>query len=191
MSRADMQNLVIEALRDPRGSAQRIIAFPAPSNSVYEALVLVGVVSTLALFAVARLAGVPILAGTALPPPVFLAVLQVGVMLLLAGALRVLGRLFGGTGSFDGSLRVIVWLQALMFLFQLVQLVAMLVIPPVAGILSMLTLGVVAWIATGLIAGLHGFRSLWLTLAGTIAGLVAVALLISLLLGLFLSSVPV
>lgn len=190
MTFADLKFLVIEALRDPRANGHRILALPMPGTAVYEALVLVAIVSTLALFAVFHFAGVPI-NGMTLPSPVVLAILQVVVMLILAGGLRVLGRLFGGTGSFDGALRVIIWLQALMFLFQLLQLFAMVVLPPIAGLLSLATLAAVFWIASGLIAGLHGYKSLWLTLLGTIAGLIVVALAISILLGLLLPSVPV
>lgn len=190
MTLADLRMLVTEALRDPRANARRILKMPLSGTGLYEALVLVAIVSTLALFAVAHLAGVPI-NGMTLPMPVVLVIMQVVVMLFLAGGLRLLGGLFGGKGSFDGALRVIVWLQALMFFFQLIQLFIMVVLPPLAGIFSFLTLGAVFWIATGLIAELHGYKSLWLTLLGTIAGLIVVALAISILLGLFLPTIPV
>lgn len=187
MTGAEMRMLVVEALRDPRRNAVRLVGLPLPGQALYEALVLVALLSTLALYVVSLLAGVSLVGDAPLPPPIVLAVLQIGVMLVLAGALRQLGRLFGGTGSFDGSLRIIIWLQFLMFLFQMVQLAAMLVLPPLAGLVSLVSLAAVFWLAAGLIAGLHGFRSMLLTLLGTLAGMVVVALLLSITLSLVVS----
>src|SRR5690606_2427496 len=107
----------------------------------FEALVMVSALAVIGVYFVAlisaRLEDVPIF----LPGPFVLAGLRLAAMLILATALALLGRAFGGKGGFDGSLRIMIWLQFLMVLLQAIQLVALVILPPLAGILSLGSLG--------------------------------------------------
>ncbi len=184
MNASDWIALVREAVGDPRRNAQRIVGWAVPDQAVPLALLLVAVLSVLGLNGAMLLAGV---GAPQLPPPMLMMVLQLGSMLLLAGVLAQAGRMFGGAGDFAGALRVIIWVQALMVLLQAVQLVAMVILPPLGGLISLLSVLAIGWVATGLVAGLHGFRSLPLTFLGIVGAMLAVGFVLSLVLAPFLS----
>lgn len=184
MNGQDWIALVQEAFRDPRRSAQRIVGWPLPDQALVLAFPLVVALSVLGLYGAMLLSG---MAAADLPAPVLLVVMQAGSMLLLAAVLAQAGRMFGGAGDFAGALRIILWIQALMVLLQAAQLVALVVLPPLAGLLSIVSLLAVGWIATGLVAGLHGFRSLPLTFLGILGGMLLVGFVLSLLVAPFVS----
>lgn len=188
MTRDDLIGLVTEALRDPRRNAQRIAAWDVPMPQVWSALLLVSVLAVLGLYAAVLISGSLGIMGP-LPAPFALLVVQVAAMLVLAAMMARIGRMFGGTGSFDGALRVTVWLQALMVLMQLAQLVAMLVLPPLAGLVSLASVVGVGWLASGMVAGLHGFRSQVVTLLGILGSFLALGLALSVVLAFFLPTV--
>lgn len=185
MQRSDWTALVQEALRDPRRNAARILGWDLPDAAVWQAVALVSVLAVLGLYGTLLIGG-----GTpnpGFPPPFAMAGLQFLAMVLLAALMSGIGRMFGGTGNFGGALRVMVWLQALMILLQVVQLVALLILPPLAGLVSLGSLVAVAWVASGLVAGLHGFKSQGMTLLGLVGSLLAVGFVLSILLLPFIS----
>lgn len=179
MRREDWTALVKEALRDPRSNAQRILGWDLPAGAIWQAVALVSVLAVLGLYATILLGGGG-LAGP-FPPPLAMAGLQIVAMVLLSTLMAGVGRAFGGTGQFVGALRIMVWLQALMILMQVVQLVAMVLLPPLAGLVSLATLGAIGWIASGLVAGLHGFKSQGMVLLGIIGTLLGVGFVLSIL----------
>jgi len=187
MRREDWTALVLEALRDPRANARRIVGLPLPDAVVWQAVALVSVLAVLGLYGTIVLGGGG-LAGP-LPGPFAMAGLQVAAMVVLAGVMARAGRMFGGTGQFPGALRLMVWLQALMILAQVVQLVAMLILPPLAGLVSLATLVAIGWVASGLVAGLHGFKSQGITFLGIVGTLLVVGFVLSILLLPFLPDV--
>lgn len=184
MNGSDWVALAQEAFRDPRRSAQRIAGWPVPDQAVWLAYVLVAALSVLGLFGAMLLSG---LGAADLPQPVMVLGMQLGSMLLLAAVLAQAGRMFGGAGNFAGALRIIIWIQALMVMLQAVQLVAMVVLPPLAGLLSLVSVLLIAWVATGMVAGLHGFKSLPLTFLGIIIAMLVVGFVLSLVLAPFIS----
>lgn len=184
MNGSDWMALVQEAFRDPRRSAQRIAGWPLPDQALPMAFALIAALSVLGLYGAMLLSG---MATADLPSPVLLVAMQLGSMLLLAAVLAQAGRVFGGVGGFAGALRIIIWIQALMVLLQVVQLVALVVLPPLGGLLSLVSVVAIGWVATGMVAGLHGFKSLPLTFLGIIGALLVVGFVLSLLLAPFIS----
>jgi hypothetical protein len=70
---------------------------------------------------------------------------------------------------------------------QVIQLAAMLVVPPVAGLITILAMGLFFWLLVNFIATLHGFSSLGLIFVMTILtafGFVFVLSLVLTMLGL-------
>lgn len=185
MRREDWMALVVEALRDPRRNAQRILDWPLPERALGLAVLLVSVVAVLGLYGSLVLGGAGL--GGPFPPPLAMVALQVVAMALMAALMVGVGRMFGGTGGFAGALRLMVWLQALMILMQVVQLVAMLVLPPLAGLVSLASLGAVGWVASGFVAGLHGFRSQGMTFLGILGSFLALGFVLSIVLLPFVS----
>lgn len=187
MDRA-MSLLLTEAFRDPRRNGARIAAWPLGGAALWMALVLVAILAVLGLYALAWLAGMPL--NDVMPSPLAIVGVQAGTMLILSWLTWHVGRWFGGTGSNIGALRVMIWLQALMVLMQAVQLVILLVLPPLASIAGVVALVASGWLAGGLIAGLHGFRSIGATFFGALVTLIGFAFLLSLVLSPFLPPLP-
>lgn len=175
--------LVLEALRDPRRNGQRIAAWPMSDQTLAEALLLVSVLAILGVHGVLLLGGGP--AWPDFLSPLMLTAVQVGVMVLLAGVMLVAGRVFSGTGDFRGALRIMVWLQALLVVLQVIQLAVIVILPPLAPMVSLLALGAMGWTASGLVAGLHGFRSIGLTFLGMIGTFIALVLTVSIVIAPF------
>lgn len=177
--------MIKEGFLDPRRSAQRIVALPMPGSSLFEAYLLVAIAAVLGVF-------VLLLGGDedmGLPSPLIFLFMQVLAMAIFAIAIFLGGKIFGGRGTFEGSVRIMVWMQALMVLVQVVQLVALVILAPLIGILSMLTLVLLAWVCTGLIAGLHGFKNLAMVFGGIVAGLLVVGFVMAIVLLPFLPAV--
>jgi hypothetical protein len=187
-------NLVVQAFRDPRTSAQRIVAWPADSGTERLALVLVAVLATLSFYIVLGLApggGGLVMPGMSEPPaPFVMVLLQVLIMLAMAGAVTIGGRMGNGNRDFRSALRIVIWWQVLMMLMQAAQILAFVFFRPLAGLLSLAALGAGAWLAVGLVAGLHGFRSFVLTGLAMLAGIFVLSMVLALVLAPFIPMAP-
>ena len=176
-----LRDLARLSLVDPaRGGAGMLALNPAMPVRwmAMAAAVLVGVLLAYVL---------PVLAGQGaeLPPPMAAAGVQLGANVLAAGLAAQVGRWFGGQGGFADALLLVAWLQGLMVLVQLVQLLVFLVLPFAGGLVVILALGLFFWLVVGFVQALHGFASPLLVLAGTFATLFAAAFVISFVLILF------
>lgn len=182
--------MVIEAVRDPRASAQRVVGWPAGPGADRLVLIIVAILASLSFYLVLGLSpggGAMVLPGMSEPPqPFVMVILQVVIMLAMAGAITVGGRIGNGAGNFRGALRIVLWWQVIMLLMQLAQVVAFLLLPPLAGLASLAALMIGAWVAVGLVAGLHGFRSRVLTALGMLAGIFALSLVLAIVLAPFI-----
>jgi hypothetical protein len=72
-------------------------------------------------------------------------------------------------------------LQFILLCVQGAQLVALLVVPPLADLLSVAGLVVFLWLLTAFVAELHGFASMGRVLAGIIGSLFAAAFVLAIL----------
>ena len=153
--------LARDIIADPRAAARGIMLSNLPMNARWLALALVVVLSVvfgqLSVTLMMQPAG---MMGAVLTSPSISILLQAGVLLLMAIAMQQVGRMFGGEGSFPDAMLLVACLQGLMVLVQVVQIVALLLLPPLAGIISLVGFGVFLWVLTGFVAELHGFRSL-------------------------------
>ena len=61
-------------------------------------------------------------------------------------------------GSFHGALALVVWLNAIMVLIQVGQIVALLLVPPLAAVLAIATIIWALWAFASFVAELHGFQ---------------------------------
>lgn len=103
----------------------------------------------------------PLMSGTMalMPSPIAATVLQIGLNLAAVAMMTGIGRLLGGKGDFQGALILMAWLQTLMVGFQIVQLVVMIVIPPLANLVFFGIVAAILWLMTGFVRELHGFAS--------------------------------
>ena len=151
--------------------------------------------STSDLAALARLSFVDPVAGgkavIALNPPMAArwALLAASIVVAVV-MIALVGRQLGGRGRIEDALLLVGWLQALMLVLQLGQLVTLLVLPVAAVGLTMASIGIFLWLLTGFICALHGFTSRFLALLGVVLGALGAAVILSFVLLLFGFELP-
>lgn len=171
--------LIRLTLRDPQAAAHRVIGLLGNRDARIFAL---GAV--MALSAALGLASEMLFSfvtGTDLGPataPVWMALIQGGLMLYTAAAMTVFGRQFGGTGRFGEALSLVLWIEAVMIAGQLVQLGVMLFFPLVAVLLTLALIGLMFWLLIAFTAALHGFDNLFWVGGGVLAVFFGSAMLI-------------
>ncbi len=153
-------SLARETLADPRATARRIMSVDLPIAVRWQALALVVILSVLigqvaAWLMLGEAAVTGMMAG-----PIQSGMVQGGALVMMVFAAHRVGSMMGGSGSFEDALILITWLQAIMILVQLVQVVALVVLPPLAGIFSIMGVVLFLWLLTNFVAELHGFESL-------------------------------
>lgn len=153
--------LVRETVADPRAGARIIMSAGLTMQARWLALALVVVLSVLfGQLAFSLLMASSGMMAMVLSGPASSILLQAGVLLVMAVAAHQVGRMMGGMGSFPDAMLLIACLQGIMVLVQVAQIVALMLLPPLAGIISIVGFGLFLWVLTGFVAELHGFRSL-------------------------------
>ncbi|MGL5361846.1 MAG: YIP1 family protein [Paracoccaceae bacterium] len=114
--------------------------------------------------------------------PIALSLTQGVVMLIAVQLMYHVGRLAGGQGGFADALLLMSWMQIILLMVQIVQLLLELVSPPAAGVLGLFGFGLMLWLITHFVAELHGFTSLGAVFAGIIGTTIAAAFAVALLL---------
>jgi hypothetical protein len=118
--------------------------------------------------------------------PLLLAGVQVFAQGAAAWLAWAVGRFFGGTGTLPQALALLAWVEWVLVLVQVAQVLLLLAVPPLAEATSPLALMLFFWLTASFIAELHGFPNLWKVLLGIILtaaamGVVAVFILTALL----------
>ena len=154
------------SVENPRAGARRILNMNLPLGIAAQALLVVALLTALLSTLVMMLgpADGPI---AAMSPLDWAAVQAVG-MFVGAGAVHVVGRWFGGQGTLPGALAVMAWAQFIIWGVQVVQVIALIVLPPLAMPLALVALALTFWLLVNFIAELHGFSSLIKVLLGMI-----------------------
>ena len=171
-------------LKDPRQGARVVLGWPFSVGELWLVLVLTAIVSALlAEFVVAQTpeGADPVLLAM-MASPVWFAAIQFAGLAVLTALVFGIGRQFGGTGGFAGALALIGWLQSILIVLQVAQIAALLVMPPLALIISLVSLVLFLWLLTSFTAELHGFRSLGRTFVGMIGAFLGVTVILSVIL---------
>jgi hypothetical protein len=180
--------LARQTLDDPRAGTRALLAFGVPLPARTAGLVLVSVLSALLLHL-----GFLILPATDDPVARFVsqspfrsAVIQWVILAATVLAIYRVGRIFGGRGTLSDSLLVVVWLQVIMLAVQVVQLLALILFAPLAGLVNLAGLVLFFWLFTSFIAEIHGFASRWAVLAGVIGAGFVIAFVLVVVLSMLL-----
>lgn len=191
-------DLVRETFSDPQGAARRIIGLDLPSRSLWEALILVVVLSVIAAQVSLLIAG-PGLAPQgpggepmmlAFASPVGLGIAQAVVLAGIAAAVHFIGRGLGGMGRFDDALALVIWLQFLLVCLQVVQAILGLIAPVLSGLVGIAGIFVFFWLLTQFVMVLHGFGSAPMVFVMILVSMLALTFALSLLLTLFGFGIP-
>ena len=103
-----------------------------------------------------------------------LLLMQGMVMAVTLMLVQGVGRGLGGTGRFSDALVLMAWIEGVLVLLQAVQMVLLLLAPPLAEALGLIGIAVFLWLLTNFVAELHGFRSaakVFFTILGTVLAL--------------------
>jgi hypothetical protein len=158
-------------LEDPRRATRVLLGLGVPLPARTAGLLLIAVLSTLITqlgFLVLPTASDPVSAFV-LANPILAAVIQ--WLILAATVLLVfqIGRSWGGSGNLADALLIVVWLQLMMLGLQVVQLLALILSAPLAGLVNIAGMVLFFWLLSSFIAELHGFASRWLVFLGILA----------------------
>jgi hypothetical protein len=172
-------------LQDPPAATRALIAEGVPMPARTAGLLLVAVLSAFLASLQANLNPQPMdpISAAMLASPFRAAVVQWGFLALSVVLIHQVGRALGGRGAFADALLLVVWLQCLALVLQVLQLVATVISPPLAGFIGLAGFVAFLWLMTHFITELHGFRSRGLVFvgmvltalaAGTVLGLVVI-----------------
>lgn len=158
-SLADLLGMVMRTLQSPREGAHEVLAIGVPREAIWIIIAIVVVISAFMGQLVGLLAGGDQTLGGIFGSPLVSGILQLLAILLTIGAVYGIGRAMGGTGSLVDAAILVSWLQFVMICVQVVQVVALVIVPPLAGLIFLAALGLFLWILTEFVAVLHEFKS--------------------------------
>ena len=190
VSIAALLELARFSVQSPRIAARQILAMEIPNAARWLLFLLVITASAVLThigFSLLSLDDKAFMA-TAMSSPLRTALLQAGFLLVVVIAVHRVGRWQGGTGNFADSLLLVGWLQFILLCLQLTQIIALLILPPVAEIIGVLGLVLSFWLLTQFILELHGFQSAWKVFLGILGVLFAAALAASVVLVVMLGA---
>lgn len=176
--------LARDTVSDPQGGAAEVLRLAPARPALHLCFALVVVGSLILGEIVALLVPLPEAGPLSGQSALALGLLQAVFLYMAAYAIAHVGRMFGGSGTFDGALALITWLQFIFLLVQLVQLVVLFLMPPIAGIVTILAIGLFFWLLVNFITELHGFISLGMVSVMTMVSLVVILFVVSLVLGI-------
>lgn len=183
-ARTFLVELVTETLRSPQTAARRLIALDPSMEARWTGLFLVAVLALLETrLALLIMPGVG--AGPAFPwvgDPWIGIPVQIVSLLIIAAAMAWVGRGFGGTGNFPDALLLVAWLEFLLTLAQAIQIVALLVVPPLGALIAIAALVLFLWLLVQFTAALHGFTDLLKVFIGMVVSFIVIVTLLAILL---------
>ena len=171
-------------LEDPRQAARVLMAMGVPLPARTAGLLLMAVGSALLMqvgFLLLPAADDPISLFMQ-ASPLRTAVIQWLILVVSVILVHQVGHAFGGTGTLADTLLVVVWLQVIMLGVQVVQLLALILSPPLAGLVNIAGLARFFWLFSSFVAELHGFASRGRVFLGILGVSFGIAVLIVILL---------
>ncbi|RJE80109.1 YIP1 family protein [Paracoccus sp. JM45] len=179
----DFKALVRLTLRNPEQGAQVLMAQGLPMSVRWMALFLAVSVSGLLAYLAAVLFPIPDAEVpqmyTLVQQPLALATMQLAAIVVGAGLMTGVGRLFGGFGVFADALLLTVWIEVMLLIVQVGQIVLSLVMPAFASLLGILAIAMFLWLTVHFTKALHGFASGPKVLLGLFATLLAMGFVMS------------
>lgn len=158
----DLLELARLTLTQPRQGLRAVLNLGLPRGAGTAGLVLMAVLSALLLHLSVRVS--PMMAGdnmmeALIGSPFRTAIIQAVVLMVTAFLVYRIGRAFGGRGSVDEAILAMVWLQTILVALQALQLLSLILLPPLASLIGLLSGFLFLWLLTQFIAELHGFQS--------------------------------
>ena len=182
LNAAFLRAMLRETLSNPQEAARKLIAINPPMEARGLALAVVVVLSVLL-----GQASVLLMAGSDAPFVMGVgasAIVQGGALLMVVYAAHAVGRMFGGSGSFPDAVLLVSWLQFMMVVLQVIQVAALVLVPPLSGMIGIIAITLFLWVLTNFVAALHGFTSLGKVFGMILVTFMAIAFVVAFLLAL-------
>ena len=171
---AVLRSLVLQTFTDPRYALRKVLSLVPPHQPRWIAAATVIILTVLLTQVITIIAPPP--PGSPwdamMGDPVSNTVTQLVFLLAAAWGMSGFARRFGGVASFDDALIAVTWIEFLLLILQVAQLVVILALPFLAVPLAAMTLGLFFWLLTHFTAALNGFTSMAKTFAGVLAATV-------------------
>ena len=186
----DFLPLAVQSLTQPRVTLRQILAIPFNRSEIILAAWLVIVLNLAFSTLFEILAPVPD-GGTATVVPLGTSVVVLALT-MFGGAFVMyrVGRAFGGTGSFDDSLKTIIWLNFVVLLVQIAIPIVSLLSAEASGLVILLVFVIAMVQITALVMELHGFTKVMPVLLGIIGAQLVFGALLLVVLGMMGVTVP-
>ena len=185
----EFKALIGLSFRDPAGAATVLLRQGWPIQARWMALIAAVSISAMLAWLAAALFAAPVQEDAQVvllsQQPLVLAGMQLMAIVLAAGLMSGVGRMFGGQGRFEDALLLTVWIEVLLLVVQVVQLVLSLVLPSVAGLLGIAAMGLFLWLTVQFTKVLHGFRSTPKVAIGLIGTALAAGFILSIIAAAF------
>ena len=169
---------VWSSIMEPSQAARRVIGFAAPRDALWTALALVAVLNVILMMLLQMITPVPdgMQAGAIVISPIG-GVAMIGIFLVLfVMALYQVGQFFGGTGSFDGTLAILVWFQAMSLTLEFMQVLLVLISPAIGSLFGIISLAAMIWVFVNFINVLHAYDNFGTSILTIILALLGTAL---------------
>ena len=165
-------SLLGDSVRDPAGFAQKIVNLRLPHAVGWMSLGLVTILTVIAISIERLVPGRPEMLSCIGSSPFVDALFLGSMTVVFIFVLYYAGRALGGTGTFGGTLLIMTWFQLIVFFIVMAQLVAVIFVPPLANLVSLVGFGLQLWCLMHFLNELHGFDSL-----GKAFGLFAISII--------------
>lgn len=186
----DVLPLIAATVKRPREVAAYLKSLQVGPETAWMALGAAVCLSVLLVFGVNGGVPVPLFENADPFGPWMMAIFVFSTAVILVFGLFWTGRAMGGSGTLSQTVMIMAWLQMLQFAGQLVQVIAALLVPPMAGIIGLAVLGFLVFVLLNFLDVLHDLGSLGKAAFLLLLALVGVSLGLTLLLGLVGVSAP-
>jgi hypothetical protein len=193
LSLGTLLRLARDTVSNPREGATTVLSFAPERQALWLMFALVIVLSLLLREFVTLFAGIPAdgpIRGPMQSSALILGLMMGGFLYITIHAVHRIGGFFGGTGSFEDSALLVIWLQFILICIQVIQIATLFVLPPLAGLITIIAIALYIWLLVNFIAVLHGFTSLGLVFVATLLSAFALLFVFSLILSILGLAVP-
>ena len=186
---SDFFPLALQSLTQPRVGLRIILSIPSQRSDLINAGWLVIILNLILTASLTLFGPIPPESPSTVPLATS-AIMQ--ALSLFGGAFIVhrVGAFFGGTGNFDGSLKLIIWVNFILFLMQLPILLFSFLGQEIVALAMILVLVIAITQLTATIMELHGFTEVLPVLFGILGSSIAFGIALLFALGLLGVNLP-
>ena len=172
---------------EPTNAAQKVVGMQLPRDGLWTALALIAVLNVIMLTLLQVATPAPVAFEEqvfALSPFSYVAIIGIFLVLFVFSTYHV-GKMFGGAGTLEATLAIIVWFQSISLTLEAVQLLLVLISPAIASIFGLLSLGALIWCFVNFVNVLHQYENLGKSIVTIILALLGTALVAGIILTIF------